>query len=309
MNQKKTILVTGATGAQGGSVARALLQQGKFHVRILTRDDTSMKAIALQQAGADIAIGNLEDVDSLHKAMKDVYGVFGVTCYDEHYEKEIQQGKNLVDAVKHSGVKHFIYSSSPNYHKLSRGEKSVPLHDIKAMIQEYTKSLGIPASFVHVAFYYENFINLFPLQRDRQNNLHFGFPQGNAKLAMASVADVGGVVATIFDYPVEYIGRTVGIVGEDRTCAEYAHIMSKVLRRNVYYHHIPRDIFIGVDYPQADAWADAFEVQRQYIHNHQLDLIESYGLNPRMQTFETWLEKNKVRIFSQIPSEEDEVLV
>ena len=126
---------------------------------------------------------------------------------------------------------------------------------------------------------------------------------------MASVTDVGGVVASIFDYPVEYIGRTVGVVGEDRSCPEYAHIMSKVLNRNVYYHHIPRDVFIGYDFPQAEIWADTFEVQRKYINNHQLDLIESYGLNPTIQTFETWLERNKLKIFSQIPSKEEGILI
>jgi uncharacterized protein YbjT (DUF2867 family) len=309
METKKIILVTGATGAQGGSVARALLNDDKFAVRIFTRDDTSPKAIALQLAGADLAIGDFENVESLRAAMKDVYGVFGLTDFEEHFEKEIIHGKNLIDAVKFSGVKHFVYSASPNYHKISRGEHSVPQFDIKATLQEYAKSLDIPASFVHVAYYYENFINLFPLQRDRHNNLHFGFPQGNARLAMASVTDVGGVVAKIFDHPVEYNGRTVGIVGEDRTCAEYAHIMSRALNRNVYYHHIPKDIFIGHDFPQADRWADVFEVQRLYISNHQIDLIESYGLYPSMQTFEKWVEKNKHKILALIPEEAEGVLV
>ena len=309
MENRKVILVTGATGAQGGSVAKILLSQNKFDVRILTRDDTSPKAIALQLAGAELAIGDFEDTDSLRRAMKGVYGVFGVTDFEEHFEKEIVHGKNLIDAVKYSGVQHFVYSASPNYHKISRGEHSVPQCDIKATLQDYTKSLGIPCSFVHVAYYYENFISLFPLQRDKHNNLHFGFPQGNAKLAMASVSDVGGVVAKIFDHPVEYNNRTVGVVGEDRSCAEYAHIMSKVLEKSVYYHHIPRDIFIGFDFPQAEIWADVFEVQRLYISNHQIDLIESYGLYPAMQTFETWLQKNKSKVLSQIPAEEEGVLV
>jgi uncharacterized protein YbjT (DUF2867 family) len=309
MEPKKLILVTGATGAQGGSVARALLREDKFAVRIFTRDDTSPKAIALQLSGADLAVGDFENIESLRSAMKGVYGVFGVTDFDEHHEKEIIHGKNLIDAVKYCGVKHFVYSASPNYHKISRGEHSVPQCDIKATLQEYAKSIGIPASFVHVAYYYENFINLFPLQKDRHNNLHFGFPQGDAKLAMTSASDVGGVVAKIFDHPFEYSGRTVGVVGEDRTCAEYAHIMSKVLNKNVYYHHVPRDIFIGHDFPQAERWADVFEVQRLYMQNHQLDLIESYGLYPAMQTFEQWLEKNKQNILAQIPAQQEGVLV
>ena len=85
--------------------------------------------------------------------------------------------------------------------------------------------------------------------------------------------------------------------------------MSKVLNRNVYYHHIPRDIFIGYDFPQADRWADVFEVQRLFMSNHQIDLIESYGLYPEMQTFEKWLEKNKQKVLSQIPAQEEGILV
>lgn len=309
MHNKKTILVTGATGAQGGSVARKLLEDGKFAVRILTRDGTSSSAMALERAGAEIAIGNFNNVGTLLEAMIDVYGVFGVTDFDEHAEREIFHGKNLIDAVKHSGVEHFVYSSSPNYHKLSNGERSVPQCDIKARLQEYAKSLKVPSSFVHVSFYFENFLKLFPLQRDRHDNLHFGFPQGHTNLAMTSVEDVGGVVAKIFEQPVQYIGRTVGVVGEDRPCEEYAYIMSKTLDQNVYYHHIPRDIFIGFDNMLTERWADVFEVQRLHITDRHIDMIESYGLYPAMQSFENWLRQNKNKILSLIPAREEGVLV
>lgn len=309
MHNKKTILVTGATGAQGGSVARKLLDDGKFAVRILTRNSKSSSARALQRAGAEIATGDFNNVGSLLEAMMDVYGVFGVTDFDEHAEREIFHGKNLIDAVKHSGVEHFIYSSSPNYHKLSNGERSVPQCDIKARLQEYAKSLKVPASFVHVSFYFENFLNLFALQRDRHDNLHFGFPQGHTNLAMTSVDDVGGVVAKMFQHPAQYIGRTVGVVAEDRPCEEYAYIMSKTLDQNVYYHHIPRDIFIGSDSLLTERWADVFEVQRLHIIDRHIDMIESYGLYPEMKTFEKWLQENKEKILSQIPAREERLLV
>lgn len=308
MHNKKTILVTGATGAQGGSVARKLLAEGRFKVRVLTRSRSSSNAKALQLAGAEIAIGDFNEPRSLLEAMNEVYGVFGVTDFEEHAEREIFHGKNLIDAVKQSGVEHFVYSSSPNYHKLSKGELSVPQCDIKARLQEYAKSLKVPASFVHVSFYFENFLNLFPLQRDRHGNLHFGFPQGKTKLAMTSVNDVGGIVAKIFEHPLQYLGRTVGLVAEDRPCEEYAEIMSKTLDQNVYYHHIPRDIFIGFDNSQAERWADVFEVQRLHISDRHIDMIESYGLYPAMQTFENWLEENKDKILSLIPEREEGVL-
>jgi hypothetical protein len=110
---------------------------------------------------------------------------------------------------------------------------------------------------------------------------------------MASVEDMGGVVATIFDHPAEYIGRTVGVVGEDRTCEEYAATITKVLQRPVRYNYIPRETYASFGFPGAEELANMFEVQRLYIPERQLDLIESYGLNPNMQTFESWLLKNK----------------
>ena len=303
MNLKKIILVTGATGAQGGSVAKALLNENKFAVRILTRNARSPKAIALREAGAEIAEGDLDDMQSLLLAMKDVYGVFGVTSFWEHFEKEYQHGKNLVEAVHQSGIKHFVYSSLANYNELSCGTLSVPHCDIKAALEEYARSLNIPATFVSIAFYYQNFLSFFPLQKDENDHFFFGFPQGDTKLSIVNVEDMGGVVAPIFDHPAEYIGRRVGIVGEDLTCDEYAAILSKVLQQNVYYKYIPRDVYAGFGFPGSEELANMFEVQRLYIKNRQLDLIESYGLNPSMQRFEKWLEKNKEKFAPHIAAQ------
>lgn len=303
MTSKKIILVTGATGAQGGSVAKALLNENKFAVRILTRNAKSPKAIALQEAGAEIAEGDLDDMQSLLPAMKDVYGVFGVTSFWEHYEKEYQHGKNLVDAVHQSGISHFVYSTLPNYKQLSGGKLSVPHCDLKAELEEYTKSLSIPATFMRIAFYYENFLSFFPLQKDENDNFFFGFPQGDTKLSIVTVEDMGGVVAPVFNHPEEYIGRVVGVVGEDLSCDEYAAILSKVLKQNVYYKYIPRDLYAGFGFPGAEELANMFEVQRLYIKERHLDLIESYGLNPSMQRFEKWLEKNKEKFEPNITTQ------
>src|SRR5688572_29172633 len=303
MTSKKIILVTGATGAQGGSVAKALLNENKFAVRILTRNAKSPKALALQEAGAEIAEGDLDDIQSLLTAMKDVYGVFGVTSFWEHYEKEYQHGKNLLDAVHQSGIEHFVYSTLPNYKQLSGGKLSVPHCDLKAELEEYTKSLKIPATFMRIAFYYENFLSFFLLQKDENDNFFFGFPQGDTKLSIVAVEDMGGVVAPVFNHPNEYIGRVVGVVGEDLGCDEYAAILSKVLKQKVYYKYIPRDVYAGFGFPGAEELANMFEVQRLYIKERHLDLIESYALNPSMQRFEKWLEKNKEKFEANITAQ------
>ena len=291
--KKKLILVTGATGAQGGSVARALLADDQFSVRILTRNTSSARALELKSAGAEVAHGDLDDTASLLRAMRGCYGVFGITNYWEHFEKEYQQGRNLIDAVKLAEIEHFVFHSLPDYNQLSDGKYPTPHCDLKAELQRYCKSLDIPATFIHTAFYYENFLTFFPLQKEPDGSLFFGFPQGDTKLAMTSVEDTRGIVRSVFQHPTAYIGRTVGVVGVDDTCAAYAKQMSKVFNQNIQYKYIPRDVYAGFGFPGAEELANMFEVQRLYIQDRKIDLIESHGLNTDMQSFEKWLYKNK----------------
>jgi len=299
---RPTILVTGATGAQGGSVARALLNTNRYNIRCLTRNIHSHQALALRLAGAELVAGDLDDKDSLMAAMKDCYGVFGVTNFWEHFEKEFRQGQNLIDAVAASGIGHFIFSGLPGYLELAGGQFPVPHCDIKAALENYTRSLDIPASFVHIAFYYENFFSFFPPQKKDDGCFYFGFPQGDTRLAMASVDDIGPVVTQLFDCPGIYLHRTVGVVGEDRPCREYAAIMSRVLGVTVRYHHIQRDIYSSFSFPGAEELANMFEVQRLYIPQRSADLMESYCIHPGMQSLESWLVRHK-RQFLQLLNE------
>jgi uncharacterized protein YbjT (DUF2867 family) len=292
---KKRILVTGGTGAQGGSIARALLAEKKFTVRILTRNPQSAKALALQQAGAELVQGDMDSMESLLAAMEDCYGVYGVTSFWEHFAGEYQQGINLIDAVKQSDIEHFVLHTLPSYSKLSNGKYPTPHCDIKAMLQGYTISQGINASFVQVPFYYENFFSFFPPQPAGANTFAFGFPQGDTKLAMVSIEDLGSIVAPVFNNPAMYKGRVIGPVGADDTCAAYADTMSKVLNLDIRYNYIERDVYASLGFPGAEELANMFEVQRLYITSRQADLQESLALNPAIQSFESWMIKHKER--------------
>ena len=293
MTTRKIIFVTGATGAQGGSVAKALLASGEYAVRALTRNAQSEKAIALKEQGADVVEGDFENEAELTELIKGCYGVFGVTNFWEHFGNEFRQGKNLVNAVHAAGIKHFVLSTLPNYHALSNGKLSVAHCDIKAALEEYTKSLGLPATFLHVAYYYENFLSFFPLQKDDADGYWFGFPQGDTKLSMYSVEDTGPLVLQLFNHPEQYIGRLAGAVGEDRSCAAYAAVMTKVLGYPVHYRYIPYETYAAMGWQGAEEIAAMFEVQRLHIPERWLHLIESYGLHPAMQSFEQWLTKHK----------------
>jgi uncharacterized protein YbjT (DUF2867 family) len=298
MTDQKRILVIGATGAQGGSVARHLLRQGKFAVRALTRNPDSEKAKALKEAGAEVVKGDLDDVESLQTALKGMYGVFGVTNFWEHFEKEYQQGKNLVDAVAAANVEHFVFSTLPHFKKISNGELDVPHFDIKGQLEEYARSLGLNATFVHVAFYFENFLSFFPPQKQDNGTFSFGFPQGDVPLAGVAVADLGGIVAAIFENPARFKGKVVGVVGDDLPPKKYAEVMTRVLGKTVVYNYVPREVFASFDFPGADDLANMFEFNRVYIPNRQTDLEQSRTLYPKMQTFESWLNENKEKFFN-----------
>ena len=295
MPDRKTILVTGATGAQGGGVARHLLSRGKFAVRCLTRNPESEKAAELARAGAEVVKGDLGDAPSLRPALQGCYGVFGVTNFWEHFAKEYEHGKNLVDAVAAANVEHFVFSTLPPAKKISGGELDVPHFDLKAELEEYARSLGLPATFVHVAFYFENFLYFFPPQKAGNGSFAFGFPQGDTPLAGVAVEDVGGVVATIFERPAEFRGKTIGIVGDDLPPARYAELMTQILQKKVVYNSVSRAAFAALGFPGAEDLANMFEFNRLYIPNRRADLEQSRGLYASMQDFPTWLKANKAR--------------
>ena len=293
MSEKETILVTGATGAEGGGVVRHLLKAGKFNVRCLTRNPESEKARALQTEGAEIVRGDLDKPESLASAMKDCYGVFGITNFWDHFEKESFHGKNLIDAVKESGIRHFVFSTLPYAHKLSEWKLEVPPFDLKARMEDYARSLKLPATYAHVAFYYENFLNFFSPKLQEDGSFMFGFPQGETSLAAVAVDDIGAVIAMIFHRPGEFLDKTVGIVGDDLPCSQYAEIMSRVLGKKIIYRYIPREVFAKLGFLGAEDLANIFEYNRLFIPNRQADLEQSLSLYPDLKRFESWVEANK----------------
>ena len=292
MSEKKKILVTGATGAQGGSVADFLLKSGNYSVRALTRDAGSEKALNLKDKGAEIAEGNMEDVTSLIDAMKDCYGVFGVTSFWEHFQKEFEHGKNLVDAVSKSNIEHFVFSTLPNVKKISNGKYEAPHLDLKAELEEYSKSKDLKATYVHAAFYFENFYTFFPPQKQEDGSFTFGFPQEN-NLRGISIEDLGGIVLNIFDHPSEYIGKTIFAAGDSITPAEYAATMSEVLGKKVIFNYIPQDIFAGFGFPGADDLAAMFAFQQEFLPPPHTDADDSRKMYPELKTFKQWMEDNK----------------
>lgn len=296
MNSKKIILVIGATGAQGGSVARNLLERGKYAVRALTRKPDSEAAQALRAAGAEIVKGDLDDVASLRAALQGVYGVYGVTNFWEHFAHEEVQGRNLVNAVAEARVGQFIFSTLPPIAKETHGALRSPHFDIKAEHEELARSLGIPSTFVHVPFYYENFLYFFPPRPAGDGTYQFGFPQGATPLAAISVEDVGRIVAPMFEEPATWMGKVVKLAGDEIPAAEYAAIMSRATGTAIRYAYVPRETFAALGFPGAEDLADMFEYYRLHIPSRLRDIEACRTLAPELQSFETWMGRNQGRL-------------
>jgi len=289
------ILVVGASGMQGGAVARHLLRQGTFRVRCMTRRPDSEAARLLRLQDAAVVQADLDDAASLRRVVHGCKGVFGVTNFWEAYFREYDQGVNLIDAAAEAGIEHLVLSTLPSARNISRGTIDLPHFETKARMEEHARKRGVPFTFVHVAFYFENFINYFPPQKQDDGTYSFGFPLGDSPLAALAVEDTGGVVTAIFEKRSEFLGQTVEIVGDQMPAAQFAQIMSRVLDLSVTYSHIPRETYAATGFPGARELADMFDFLRIYLPNRSAEIARCRQLYPAMQTFEPWLQANAER--------------
>ncbi|XP_025225612.1 nmrA-like family domain-containing protein 1 isoform X3 [Theropithecus gelada] len=167
MADKKLVVVFGGTGAQGGSVARTLLEDGTFKVRVVTRNPGKKAAKELRLQGAEVVKGDQDDQVSMELALNGAYATFIVTNYWEScsQEKEVKQGKLLADLAKHLGLHYVVYSGLENIKKLTAGRLTVAHFDGKGEVEEYFRDIGVPMTSVRLPCYFENFLSHFLPQK------------------------------------------------------------------------------------------------------------------------------------------------
>ncbi|KAG9001636.1 hypothetical protein FRB90_011583 [Tulasnella sp. 427] len=287
------VAVCGATGAQGGSVARFLLQEGSFRVRALTRQPESAKAMALSRQGADIARADFNDPESLLTAFRGAYAVFCVTNYwdpsAECGKKQVQQGKNIVDAAKACNVKHFICSTAEH-----TGDINVPHWETQASINDYLLESKVPrTSYVrrqillseeradpllrtvaslYTTIYYENMWGLFPFQKVSPTEVKFSWPfPTDATFPVYSCDDTGGYVLNILKRPQEFIGRDVKIASEFISPRDWVSTMNEVLATRSTFVRVSLD---EIDMRTFDAlrgtvWPEAW---LKYVNSRHLSV-------------------------------------
>ena len=231
-NSTKTILVTGATGNQGGTVARHLLPLGQFKVRAMVRDEHKPAAQALKQLGAEIVIADFNDRASLERAVQGVYGVFSIQDLRDGTEVEIQQGKAIAAAAKAANVQHFVYSSVGSAER----NTGIPHFDSKFQVEEYIRSLGLPHTILRPVFFFYNYNAMLPTIKNGTLSQPLS---PDTKLQQLSEEDYGKMVAEVFVRPADFANRAIEVASVEMTMPEVVAAFSHVLGKKVEYQQIP----------------------------------------------------------------------
>lgn len=278
----KIIAVTGATGQQGGAVAKKLLADG-WQVRALTRDHSKPAAQALAKAGAELVPGDMDSRSELDAAFQGAYGVFSVQNFwlpTVGFEGEIRQGKNVADAAKAAGVQHLVYSSVGAAHR-GMGQKHF---ESKWIIEQYIHSLELPYTILRPAAFFENFNWERPAILNGTFNALGLRPEKERQLI--AVEDIAVFVALAFSNPEQYLGKTIELAGDALTESQIAETFAKVIGRLVQLT-MPTG---GIGRRSEEEMKAMFNFFNGEAYNADISALRK--LHPGLLTLEQWLRKN-----------------
>jgi len=310
---KKVIAVVGATGAQGGGLARAILADpdGGYSARVITRSRGSEKAQALAEAGAEVVEADAHDEASLVRAFDGAHGVFCVTFFWNHFspEKEKAEATAMARAARAAGADHVIWSTLEDSRRFIpldddrmptlMGQYKVPHFDAKGESDQLFRDLGLPTTFLLTSFYWENFIYFGMAPKPGPDGvLALTMPMGDRKLPSIAAEDIGRSAYAIFKRGRSAIGQTIGVAGAHLTGHEMAAAFSRALGLPVNYNAIEPAVFRSFGFPGADDLGNMFQFNRDFSEQFcaARDLTRARELYPGMQTFDGWLAENAGRI-------------
>jgi uncharacterized protein YbjT (DUF2867 family) len=294
-------------------MVRAILADpnGGFAARAVTRDVKSAKAKELVRLGAEVVAGDVDDAESLKRAFAGAYGAYCVTFYWDHFspEKEVAQARAMAVAAKEAGLKHVVWSTLEDTRRwvplnddrmpTLMSKYKVPHFDGKGEADKIFKDLGVPTTFLLTSFYWDNLIHFgMGPRKDVDGKLAFTMPMGDKKLPGIAAEDIGKCAYGIFKRGAEFIGKTVGIAGEHLTGYQMAEALSVALGEKVYYNAVPPEVYRGFGFPGADDLGNMFQFKRDFERDFcaARSIEFSRSLNPSLQSFTAWLDKNKSRI-------------
>ncbi|MFB1484269.1 NmrA/HSCARG family protein [Corallococcus sp. RDP092CA] len=275
-----TVLVTGATGQQGGAVLRKLADRG-HHVVALVRDVDTPATRALRRPGVTLAQGDFDDPTSLESAMRGVDAVYAMaTPFREGgADAEVQHGKNLADAAKRSNVRHFVYSSVAGASELT----GIPHFDSKHAVELYLRRRDMPFTILGPTYFMENLLR--PPTHDllAKGTLALGLPATRG-LQMVAVEDLAGFALHVLSDPERFIGERIDVASDEVTGQQAAALLSMVSGHRINFEQVP----LAQLQQQSEDLAAMFEwLDRVGYHADILTLRNNY---PRVgwQKLEDW---------------------
>lgn len=308
-----TIVVFGATGAQGSGLARAILADPlrRFRVRAVTRNPGSPASRALAAAGADVVAADLDDPAGVTGAMEGAHGAFCVTNFWEHFspEKEIAQASNMAAAAAAAGVAHAIWSTLEDTREyiplrsgrlpVLMGRYLVPHFDGKGEANRAFTDRGVPTTLLYTSFYWDNLVHFgMQPQRGPDGRLRFILPMGDARLPGIAASDIGPCAFGIFARGSDLVGKSVGIAGEHLSGAQMAAQLAAALGEPVSHTAMSHAEYRALGFPGADDLANMFEFKREFEHSYRMS--RSVGcareLHPGLLDFAGWLARSASRI-------------
>ena len=283
-NSDKLVLVTGATGRQGGAVIRHLRPKG-WRLRALTRNTKSYAAQDLVRQGVELVEGDLEDPTSLERAARGAYGIYSVQdFFAVGARREVQQGKNLADVAKKVGIGHFVFSSVGGAER----NTGIPHFETKGDIEKYIRSLGLPATIFRPVGFMEMY-HILELEIRLLKGTFADPVRPDKPLQMIATDDIGAFVALAFERPKDFIGVELEIAGSELTTHQAAEVFSRVLNRPMKSQRLPLflvRLLFGKEFYKMFRWfndegfrANIPELRRKYPE-------------VRLHTLEDWLRED-----------------
>jgi uncharacterized protein YbjT (DUF2867 family) len=292
---KQAILVTGATGLQGGATARHLLAGG-WPVRALVRDPHSPGATGLAHAGAELVVGDMDDRDSLDSAARGVHGVFSVQpafIAPDYAENELQRGLNVADAAHAAGVAHLVYASVGSADRAS----GIPHWEVKWEIEQHIRALGIPATVLRPVMFMEYHAD--PTYGVYGQASHIRTIPPNQRVQLIAVSDIGAFAALAFADPPRFLGQAIELAGDELSLDQLLSAITRATGRDVA-------AIAGRTLADSSTAEREFTAMSASFCGWRADTPALRRLHPALLDFDSWLAKEGKPLLEQHFREADD---
>src|SRR5919107_2524851 len=285
MADKLSVLVSGATGQQGGALARMLLKKG-HSVRAFVRRPASPEARELERLGAELAEGNFEEPSTIEDAAKGMDAVFVVaTPFEAGMEAETRHGIAAADAAKTAGVGHLVYSSVANANK----DTGIPHFDSKREVEEHIEGLGIPYTIVAPVYFMDNLLAPWTLPQLKEGRFSMALPSSRP-LQQIALSDIAAFTALVLENRKRFVDKRVDIASDELAGEELAEILRRVAGDEIGLVELPLE---QVRQAMGEDGARMFEWFDQVGYSADIATLRQEHPEVRWHTFEEWAKEQE----------------